>query len=444
MPHSRKEEKLYKSNITRELLSTDQILASVQEQYEVLPYPYRNPEDEKTKPLQEFSPSNLFEISYYIYGGKIDFKKPFRVLVAGGGTGDASTYLGARLKEMGCENAEVVHLDLSVPSQKIAAERAKIRGADNVKFVIGSILEADKMGLGKFDYIDSCGVLHHLPEPLEGFRVLSSMLKENGGMGIMVYGEIGRVGVYHMQEMMKMILKSDDGVLSKARMAQRLIKQLPESNWMAKNGNLSFKNREDNEVYDLFCHVKDKAYRTDELCDLLDSINMKVTAFVAPFVYEPSCYINDPEILAKVNDLDQKHRWLFTELLSGVMNKHIFYTIKKSNNLEDLDPRDQTNIPVMIPAVVQNLRAYKPGQLVGSMQVSSGNVTANAQLNSFASYFFHAIDNKRSIKEMYEYIKEKWGNNINADGLENAFVDTYNTLLNLGHMYLSKYPIDVK
>ena len=61
---------------------------------------------------------------------------------------------------------------------------------DKVKFIQGSLLDCKEMEIGEFDYVDSCGVLHHLPDTEAGFKALDSVLKPDGGMGIMVYGTL--------------------------------------------------------------------------------------------------------------------------------------------------------------------------------------------------------------------------------------------------------------
>ena len=98
-------------------------LQEVQEHYMDYPYPYRNPEDEKQRLLQLMGES-LGELNHHLYKGKKSFKKGFRVLIAGGGTGDSSTFLGEQLKDT---DAEIVYLDFSKNSMEIAKKRAEIR-----------------------------------------------------------------------------------------------------------------------------------------------------------------------------------------------------------------------------------------------------------------------------------------------------------------------------
>ncbi len=44
----------------------------------------------------------------------------------------------------------------------------------------------------RFDLIESCGVLHHLGDPLAGWRVLVGLLRPGGMMKIALYSEIAR------------------------------------------------------------------------------------------------------------------------------------------------------------------------------------------------------------------------------------------------------------
>src|SRR5262245_5182422 len=84
-------------------------LPEVRNQYEALPYPSRDPADEKSRLVKTWLDDPPM-INHYCFAGRETFKNRFRVLVAGGGTGDASIFLAERLKNT---NAEIVHLDFS-------------------------------------------------------------------------------------------------------------------------------------------------------------------------------------------------------------------------------------------------------------------------------------------------------------------------------------------
>ncbi len=178
-------------------------LKQVKDHYLDYPYPYRNPEDDKNRLLKIYG-DYLGEINHWLFNGKEDFKKGFRILIAGGGTGDSTVYLAEQLKDT---DAEIVYLDFSKNSMKLAQERAKNRGLKNIKWINDSILNLSDLNLGKFDYIQCSGVLHHLESPDNGLRALVDVLSDRGGINVMVYAQIGRTGVYQIQDLMKKVNK---------------------------------------------------------------------------------------------------------------------------------------------------------------------------------------------------------------------------------------------
>ena len=89
----------------------------VRAQYEALPYPPRDPRDEAIR-LITGTPSHVLEINHYLFSGRLNFARPFRALVAGGGTGDACIMLAQQLADRRCPG-EVVYLDISTASRQI-------------------------------------------------------------------------------------------------------------------------------------------------------------------------------------------------------------------------------------------------------------------------------------------------------------------------------------
>ena len=129
-------------------------------------YAARDPRDEAIR-LITGTPSHILEINHYLFSGRLNFIRPFRALVAGGGTGDACIMLAQQLVDRRCPG-EVVYLDLSTASRQVCEARAKARGLRNIQFLTGSLLDLPSMKIGQFDYIDCTGVLHHLVDPRTG------------------------------------------------------------------------------------------------------------------------------------------------------------------------------------------------------------------------------------------------------------------------------------
>jgi 2-polyprenyl-3-methyl-5-hydroxy-6-metoxy-1,4-benzoquinol methylase len=111
------------------------------------------------------------------------------ILVAGCGTGEiaiasAQKYLGAR----------VLAVDLSLSSLAYAKRNTPASLAAHIDYAQADILKLATIGRD-FDVIDCSGVLHHMADPLEGWRVLLSLLRPGGLMHLGFYSAAGRKDV---------------------------------------------------------------------------------------------------------------------------------------------------------------------------------------------------------------------------------------------------------
>ena len=93
----------------------------------------------------------------------------------------------------------------------------------------------------------------------------------------MLYGALGRTGVYPMQEMLRMIAGGDDDH-ARIALARRLYDDLPESNWLRRNAYVGdHLAGDDAGLYDLLLHARDRAYRvvTNTNGSLLNAKNIE-------------------------------------------------------------------------------------------------------------------------------------------------------------------------
>ncbi|HEX7882320.1 MAG TPA: tetratricopeptide repeat protein [Afipia sp.] len=107
------------------------------------------------------------------------------VLVAGCGTGQHAIQRAQQLK-----SANVLAIDLSLSSLSYAIRKTKELGLSNLRYAQADILALESNA--RFDVIDSSGVLHHLKEPLTGWRRLAGLLRPGGLMHIGLYSATAR------------------------------------------------------------------------------------------------------------------------------------------------------------------------------------------------------------------------------------------------------------
>lgn len=305
-------------------------LEDVRDQYERYPYPQRDPAEEY-KQLRLTSLDQLPLINHFCFNGSKDFRTNFRVLVAGGGTGDAAIYLAEQLRGT---DAEIIYLDMTAASLEIAQARAKIRKLDNIRWINDSILNIPRLQLGGFDYINCSGVLHHLESPDEGLHILQGALNEDGAMGVMVYAKYGRTGIYQMQELMRLINRKVSNAQIKVENTKSVLAELPDSNWfsMSKHLTSDYTRYGDIGIYDLFLHSRDRAYSVSELYEWLDAQRLKLVTFTADkYMYLPESFIRNPVLLNRIKESTIRNQQAIAEILCGHIMKHTFYCSKKDN-----------------------------------------------------------------------------------------------------------------
>ncbi|MEM8791579.1 MAG: class I SAM-dependent methyltransferase [Pseudomonadota bacterium] len=297
----------------------------VKRQYETYPYPARNPADEATR-LIEGSPSHPLEIDHFLFGGTRDWRQPFRALVAGGGTGDGLIMLAQKLADIGCP-AEITYLDLSEASRAVAEARAAARGLSGIRFLTGDLLSAPDHG--PFDYIDCCGVLHHLPDPDAGFRALAAALAPEGGIGLMVYAPHGRAGVYPLQEAFGTLLKEDTPE-EQVTLARAALARLSPAHPFVRNPLLGDHKDGDAGLYDLLLHSHDRPYSVEDLAGALGSAGLAIVSFVEQGCYDPARYLPREEAFRdRLARLDPLAQAALAEKLAGNMKTHVVYAAAK-------------------------------------------------------------------------------------------------------------------
>lgn len=234
------------------------VSGAVRDQYEEFPYP-----------RWKFYSKLLVDESVE---GVLRGKKA-KILVAGCGTGREAIQLAAALPD-----SSVLAVDLSRMSLAYAVKRAQEEAIGNISFRQADILKLDPSH-GQFDYVSSSGVLHHMEKPVDGWRVLTGMMKPDGLMRIALYSKTAR---RHLKTAQDAVKKS--GFASDAagmRQFRRATPQLLDRQVAQDIGN-----RPDSyhlSMYrDLLFHVQEHCFDIPGIKSALDTLGLEFIKFGVP------------------------------------------------------------------------------------------------------------------------------------------------------------------
>jgi len=413
---------------------------AVREQYEAYPYPPRTPADERVR-LENSWYDFLEMINFYCFQGKNNFSQNFRVLVAGGGTGDQTIFLAEQLRYN--RYAEIVHLDISATSLSIARRRADVRRLHNITWHHTSLLELPSLGLGQFDYINCAGVLHHLEDPAAGLAALTSVLKEHGAMMIMLYGQYGRTGVYHVQELMRRINGAEQSMPVKIANTKAVLDALPKTNWFKRGEDLigDHKDFGDAGICDVFLHARDRPYSVGEVYELVEGAGLTIIELLerGKAKYRVETYLKDPAVLEKIQTYPLKEQQAIAEIMAGDLIVHNFYAGKNPNVIASIE--DPRNVPFYF--------LYSPGDLSKTIDKNPGRpILIESQLfdahvefmpGPHTGSIFKHLDGERSLKEIFELVRKDCGlreDQLSNDELLKEFRPIYDRFDSVGWMLL--------
>lgn len=177
-----REELAIRPAIERLTAIEDDVSEKVRAQYEENPYPRwsRVLAETQALPIDAYIGMRFPGAPYKPLGNRV-----LDVLVAGCGTGQHAIQRAQQL-----QSANVLAIDLSLSSLSYAIRKTRQLGLTNLRYAQADILALE--GDDTFDVIDSSGVLHHLKEPLTGWRRLAGLLRPGGLMHVGLYSSTAR------------------------------------------------------------------------------------------------------------------------------------------------------------------------------------------------------------------------------------------------------------
>jgi len=289
--HKENEKKISKSikSISR---VEDRVSIKVKKQYEENPYP-------RWENLGlSFEPKNIHEVindsDLNLDLRKINISESPDILIAGCGTGQHAITTASKYK-----NAKILALDLSFKSLAYAKRKAKELEIKNIDFIQGDLLDVGSIDR-KFDIIESVGVLHHMDNPFNGWKILTSCLNNDSLMLVGLYSEKARQHIAEIKiKINKLKLQSNYKNIIKFR------KDLIENNNNQWN---NIKSSPDfytvSGVRDLLFHVQEHRFTISKIKEYLSRLGLVFLGFEDKLVKE-----NFKKIYTNKIDLYNLDKW---------------------------------------------------------------------------------------------------------------------------------------
>ena len=203
-----------------------------------------------------------------------DYESPENpeILVAGCGTGQHALTTASRFS-----NARLLAVDLSLSSLTYARRMTEDHEFSNIEYAQADIMELGTLGR-RFDLIECSGVLHHLGDPVAGWRVLVDLLQPGGLMKIGLYSETGRQDIIRGRALI-----AEQGYTTSAEDIRRCRQDIIA---MAEGGNRKMAdicNGNDfyglSECRDLLFHVQEHRFTLPQIEAALESLELKFLGF---------------------------------------------------------------------------------------------------------------------------------------------------------------------
>ncbi len=270
------EEEAIKQEIVTIGCIEDKTSRLVQSQYEENPYPrwLSVPRDKKrnlkliVKQLfPDFTPPPFLD-------------GPIQMLIAGCGTGKHP------IQTASYGNVEITAIDISKSSLAYGMRMARNYGVTNVKFMQGDILQLAKLNK-RFHIIESVGVLHHMKDPLAGWRVLNDLLVEGGLMSIGLYSELARKSIVAAREVIR-----NEGLAPSSNNIRDFRRRILQRKLDADICGLSNVNDfySSSECRDLLFHSTEHRYNLSQIGKSLDDLKLDFLGFVFDSLKTPNSY----------------------------------------------------------------------------------------------------------------------------------------------------------
>ncbi len=245
--------------------STSKMIA---DNYEAYPYPRWIHLEKPSPPVRRQRLAEFFDEQ------EIDFTdRPFKVLVAGCGTGNKVIQYAMSYGNQ----AEILAIDLSKASLAYATRMARKFDITNIRFMQMDILDLYQYEK-YFDIVECTGVLHHLKDPLEGGKALVSSVRDGGIVHLSLYSELARRQIVSLREKYQLAPDATDDEIR----AKRYRMMLDDPAAIDERLSLRWDFFDLNRCKDLLFHPLEHRFTVPQLGDLLAALELDFRGLERP------------------------------------------------------------------------------------------------------------------------------------------------------------------
>jgi tetratricopeptide (TPR) repeat protein/SAM-dependent methyltransferase len=268
--HSVREEASIRAEIRALGTIEDRISNAVRDQYEENPYPRWENTALHARPSTISSFARSLELK--LADDTVTPADRPAILIAGCGTGQQALATATRFLD-----CKVLAVDLSLASLSYAIRKTRELGITNIEYMQADILDLASLDQ-RFDLVESSGVLHHMADPVAGWKVLTDLLKPGGLMNIGLYSELARRHIVAAREKIAEMALSDSfydmllfraAVLDPDSEASAGLEKIIESGAFFSTS----------ELRDLLFHVQEHRFSLPQVAIILDELGLTFAGF---------------------------------------------------------------------------------------------------------------------------------------------------------------------
>ena len=266
--HEPAQERQYREGMRSLTAVEEDVSRLVQQQYEENPYPrwVKLPASGRAYTVAAFFRQRF----PYAPFRPLASSDEIDILIAGCGTGQHPIMTAQQFR-----GAKVLAVDLSSASLCYAKRKAEELGIQNIEFAQADIMQLGAIGR-QFDIIESVGVLHHLADPMAGWRILLSLLRPGGMMMLGLYSELARQEIVAAREFI-----AGRGYVANAEDIRRCRQEM-----MAMQNGRRFLQATSlpdfygiSECRDLLFHVQEHRYSLPQINEMLAALDLTLIGF---------------------------------------------------------------------------------------------------------------------------------------------------------------------